>query len=345
MMKFLPAPGFIGVPLPEAERMSLGLAKEAFALKITQLNYGTHLAGVRRGDVVLRAGGKSEFHSVRDFYSWCELQRRSGRDLRLGLIRQGGELSLMVSRIYLNYSKVEKAPRAGLGFIVQQLPGNGGLRVGNVTDGCSAERAGVMVGDRIVALDGTKVSASAELTGILDNKLPGDLLTMDVMHDGKFSQVGFVLSGEEESRSEVARLSAKVTAAGQELNCVVTIKLPVDKHVYSMHRSGFGVPTQLEFRGQGYRLLGKAREPEPRKIEGAAGVADMWVLDGTVELKQTIEVTDPESFHLFLQVYAQVCDDVRCHEFRAILANDGSEEPFSEFRGYFDRQAEVGAGR
>jgi len=340
MNKFLPAPGFTGEQVPADELESRGLSQNAFALKIARLNYGTHLAGVRRGDVVLSAAGKSDFESQRDFYSWCETLRRTGRDIRMRLLRQGSELSLMVSQSHLNYSKVEKAPKAGLGFIVQQLSGSGGLRVGNVDDGCSAEKAGLKVGDRIVAVDGKKVAVSGVLAGMLDNKTPGELLTIDVTRDGEPLRVGFVLSGEEQSVSDVARLSGKVTRPGQGMDCVISIKLPPGKHIYSMHRSGFGVPTQLEFRGSGYKLVGPAAEPSPRKIE-PAGLEPMWVLDGEVELKQAIEVADPGKFHLVLHVYAQVCDDKNCHEFRAIIANDGSGVEFSEFRGNLELQRKI----
>jgi membrane-associated protease RseP (regulator of RpoE activity) len=344
MIKFLPAPGFVGDQLTEAGLKSLGLANGTFALKISELNQGTHLAGVRRGDVVVSAGGRSDFDSPREFYECCELLRRSGRDLQLRLIRQGSELGLMVSQSHLNYSKVEKAPRAALGFIVQQLPGSDGLRVGHVSDACSAERAGVMIGDRIVALDGQPVTHSPELFAVLDNKSPGEMLTIDLTRDGNPLQIGFVLAGEEERKSKVARLSGAVTHVGQKLTCHVSIKLPEDKHIYSMHRGGVGVPTQLEFRGRGYKLLGPTVEPEPRML-AEGGLDPAWILDGEVELKQTIEVLDPASFQLLLQVYAQVCDESRCHEFRAMIGNDGSGETFSEFRGRFENQPEVSLDR
>lgn len=340
MVKFLPAPGFTGEQLTDEELQSQKLPKGSFALRIKELNYGTHLAGVRRGDVVLSAGGRADFTSHRDFYLWCETQRRSGRDLRVGLLRQGAELSLMISLDYLNYSKIEKAPRATLGFIVQQLPGADGLRVGHVTDGCSAEKAGVLVGDRICAVDGKEVRFAKVLRAILDNKDPGELLTMDVTREGIPHQVGFVLSGDEVSRSDVARLSEKVTNRGQELTCEVTIKLPSDKHIYSMHRKGVGVPTQLEFRGRGYTLLGPTMEPEPRMI-AQEGQESTWILDGEVTLRQVIRITNPDDFRLLVQVYAQVCDETRCHEFRAIIENDGLDETFSEYRGHFDRQPEI----
>lgn len=341
MIKFLPTPGFTGSQLTAPELVSLGLPEGRFALRIGQLNYGTYLAGVRLGDIILSAGDRSDFPTLRDFYQHCELTRRAGQDLKLQLHRQGSSLSLMVSRNYLNYSRVERAPRVTLGFIVQELPGSAGLRVGNVADGSSAEKTGLLVGDRIVSVDARNVGTADELSGMLNQKSPGDLLTLKVTRDGEMFQFGFALPGLEESRSDVARLSGKVREAGQDLTCIVSLRLPAGQHVYSAHKLGFGMPTRLEFRGTGYKLAGPLHEPAPRKIV-QTGLEPMWVLDGQVELRQAIRVTDPGRFQLLLRVYAQVCDDRSCHEFRAVIGNNGSDEGFTEYHGRFEEAAVPG---
>ena len=87
------------------------------------------------------------------------------------------------------------------------------------------------------------------------------------------------------------------------------------------------------------RCLGKG---SGGNVECAGGD---WILEGKVELKQDIEITDPGEFELFLQAYAQVCDDKSCHEFRAILVNDGGTEYFLEFPGAFERQQELPTAR
>jgi len=252
-------------------------------------------------------------------------------------------MNVMVPLASLNYSRVEKAPQAVLGFIVQQLSGGAGLRVGHVTDGCSAERAGLLIGDRIERIDGKKMASHEAVLEHLNYKAPGDLLTIDVRRDGKPLEFGFVLSGEEERRSEVARFDEPVTESGQELTCTVTINLPEGKHIYSMHRRGFGVPTQLSFRGRGYELVGSAEEPPPAKVV-SEGLEPTWILEGRVELRQRIRVTDVERFQVLLQIYAQVCDEERCHEFRAVVGSDGSAGEFSEYRGRFERQPKIELG-
>ena len=137
---------------------SLGLPENRFALRVTKLNYGPHQAGIRVGDVILEIAGRSDFASAREFYAWCEDLRRAGRDIRIQVRREGSEFAMMVSLSYLNYSRMEKAPQVDVGFISQQLSGDRGIRVGNVTDYSNAEKAGLLIGDRVVLVDGEPVA-------------------------------------------------------------------------------------------------------------------------------------------------------------------------------------------
>ena len=340
MIKFLPTPGFIGDLLAANERRTLNLPEDCFALRVTKLNYGPHQAGIRSGDVILSAGGRSDFRSTRDFHAWCELMRREGRDIKLQIRREGNDMGMMVSLSYLNYSRVERAPQIELGFIPQQLPENGGIRVGNVLDGSSAENAGLAIGDRIASVDGELVSTLEKFMTLLGQKSPGDFLLIAVVRDGAPLEFSFILAGENEAASDIARLSERVTRAGQVVTCKISIDLPPGKHVYSVHNKGFGQPTRVDFRGEGYELVGDLSEPAPDEI-GNGVTGTMWILHGNIELTQKIRITDPGQFCMFLRVYAQVCDDKSCHEFLAILENHGSDIHFSEYRGDFDQQPKL----
>ena len=336
MRKFLPTPGLIGDRLTTDELEALGLPGQGFGLRVLRLNYGTYLAGVRERDVILGAAGFSDFLSGPEFYRWCEERRRRGQDIQLDLLRQGARMSVRVSLSAMNDTRVEEAPRVALGFIVQELPGNDGLRVGNVIEASGAEKTGLLVGDRIVSIDGRIVRTTPELNGILSSKAPGEMLTLQVTREGELLQFGYVLSGVQGHRSPLARLSEKVERAGQEVTCSIRLEIPNAWHIYSLHRKGIGVPTQLQFRGRGYRLVGAAQEPDPVRFENE-GVGPDWILDGSVLFQQTIQVLDPPKFYLVIRVLAQVCDDTSCHEFRAEVSNTGTDESFVEFRGNFDR--------
>jgi len=340
MQKYLPTPGLIGEKLEARELMVHRLRADEFALKVTRLNYGTHLAGVRIGDIVISASGKSDFKSVRNFFHWCEVQRRAGRDLELGLIRNEKRMRMMVNLNYLNFPSDRKSPEAVLGFTAQEVGWDSGLRVGNVQEGSSAEITGLKHGDGILLVDGQKITEYNALENHLNLKSPGDFITLKVTRGGKVYDFAYMLANKDLKKSDLAVLSDRVKKKGQRLTCLISMNLEVGKHIYSMHQKGVGLPTRLEFRGMGFKLLGEMNEPLPRKMGAGDGVA--WVLEGAVLFKQKIEVTDPENFKLVIRAYAQICDETSCSELQSVIVNRGKSVEFMEFRGGFDRLLEVG---
>ena len=340
MNKFLPTPGFAGETPGLEERYAAGLSDGAFALKVTHLNYGTYLAGIRLGDIILGAGDEFRFHSQRAFFHACEVMRQAHEDIRITLLRRGVRMQVMVNLNYLNYLEVESPPEVILGFIAQERAGDRGLRVGSVQDGSSAERAGLVHGDQIRSIDNEPLRAFNALQELLADKAPGDMLTIVVGREGKTMEFAYVLADKQQQLTDLVELSDVVEENGQILTCTVNIKLPQGQHVYSVHEKGFGVPTFAQFRGGGYRLLGSLEEPQPRKVD-QPGLGSMYVLEGDIQLKQRIQIPDKAKFLLLMHVYAQVCDDSHCHEFRAVVANHGSTREISEFRGRLESHSEI----
>jgi S1-C subfamily serine protease len=329
MVKFLPTPGFIGNELTGSNLEALNLSKETFNLKVNQVNRGSYLAGIRLGDVILSANGKSDFADPRSFYYWSEIQRLSGRDIQMRLIRLGNPMNLRMSLEHLNYSRVDKAPQVDVGFIIQELAGGRGLRVGHVNADSAANKTGLQIGDRIVTVDGQNVSLYDDLQDLLNKKSPGDLLLVHVDRNDQTMQFSYHLPGQDEQKNELAFLSDKITFKDQKITCTVSIRLPAGKHIYSMHHLGFGLPTTVEFRGTGYQLMGPTIEPPPHQVQG--GIEPMWVHEKDVSLRQKIVITDPDLFMIQLNVYAQVCDDRHCYELRSSIYSDGSSTHFFEF--------------
>lgn len=342
MQKYLPTPGLMGEKLEGNELMIHRLRADEFAMKVTRLNYGTHLAGVRLGDIVISASGKSDFKSVRGFFHWCEIQRRLGRDLELGLIRKEKRMRVMVNLNYLNFPSVEKSPEAVLGFTAQEVGWDSGLRVGNVQDGSSAEMTGLKHGDGILLVDGQKIMEYKELENHLNLKSPGDFLTLKIRRGGVVYDFAYMLADKDVKKSDLAVLSDRVKAKGQEVTCLISMNLAEGKHVYSVHKKGnatLGVPTRFEFRGSGFKLLGELEEPAPRKTGEGNDV--LWVLEGAVLFKQKIQVADPENFQLVIRAYAQICDESSCSELQSVIFNRGGDVGFSEFQGDFESLSEV----
>ena len=82
-----------------------------------------------------------------------------------------------------------KVQHAYLGIFVSDASTAGnataGALAGTVKAGTPAARAGLQSGDVIVALDGTTISSSDDLTRVLDLKQPGDALKVTYLRDGK----------------------------------------------------------------------------------------------------------------------------------------------------------------
>src|SRR5919198_1434596 len=72
---------------------------------------------------------------------------------------------------------------AYLGVAVQTA--SNGVRLAQVRSGTPAARAGLKVGDVVTAIDGRKVSTTAQLQGAIDAKQPGDTVTLTYRRNGK----------------------------------------------------------------------------------------------------------------------------------------------------------------
>jgi len=71
--------------------------------------------------------------------------------------------------------------------------GSSGVSVDSLTEGSAAEVAGIVAGDRIVAIDGAPVTSIAELAGLVQTKFPGDEVAIDLFRDGERLTVTAVL--------------------------------------------------------------------------------------------------------------------------------------------------------
>ena len=63
--------------------------------------------------------------------------------------------------------------------------GSSGVNVVEVTDGSSADDAGLLVGDRIISIDGAPVTDIEELAGLVQTRFPGDQVELELVRDGE----------------------------------------------------------------------------------------------------------------------------------------------------------------
>jgi hypothetical protein len=96
-----PKPGFGGKPLTRAEREQLGVGKFAFRVGYL-VTWGPNAhtgrnaakAGIRKGDIVYRVGGKSDFLDMHHYHAWVRLKHKPGDKLEVLLIRNGKRLTI-----------------------------------------------------------------------------------------------------------------------------------------------------------------------------------------------------------------------------------------------------------
>ena len=68
-----------------------------------------------------------------------------------------------------------------------------GVYVADVTKGGGADKAGVQVGDRIVAINNTEVNATGDLTGVIADCAVGDVVTLSIARSGQLLTVEVTL--------------------------------------------------------------------------------------------------------------------------------------------------------
>ncbi len=77
--------------------------------------------------------------------------------------------------------KVTNSRRAYLGVRVGDTTGRSGALVGSVTAGSPAARAGVVVGETIVSVDGRKTATTADLGNVLAGLKPGQKVSLELV--------------------------------------------------------------------------------------------------------------------------------------------------------------------
>ncbi len=99
MWRLDPKPGFGGRAIDAAAKGDLGIPVEQFAFRVGYLvtwgpnahtGRNAHKAGIRKDDVVVSVGGKTDFRSELHFQSWFRLEHAAGESVEIVVIR-GGE--------------------------------------------------------------------------------------------------------------------------------------------------------------------------------------------------------------------------------------------------------------
>ncbi len=179
-------------------------------------------AGIVRGDVLLSVADQP----VNDRNDWqtATANIRPGQEVAITL-RHGDEIKTVRLRpeerngrpywglqLYLDdlFGSLMNAP---LGFMFRTPPDllANGVFVLEVAADSPAAQAGLQAGDRIVAVDGESLTATADLAAIIARYRPGDTITLTVLRNGREQEIQVRL-GSHPERPEAAYLGIRYGA-------------------------------------------------------------------------------------------------------------------------------------
>jgi uncharacterized iron-regulated protein len=133
--------------------------------------------------VILAGAGHLEFGSGIP----QRLKRRTNAEYAI-VLSSGSEVEPEIADYFL-FSKKQELPPAGvLGVNLEDKEGE--VRIGSVTPGSAAEKAGVRKGDAIAAIDGDPVKRASDVRVSLWDKKPGDRVQVTMRRKGRFRKGG-----------------------------------------------------------------------------------------------------------------------------------------------------------
>ena len=177
-----PVAGFIGIEIDQDKQGRViidDIAPNSPAEKI----------GLKAGDVLLKVGEDGVLSAARVKEQFRGLA--SGTAVPFVVEREGKTVELSVTPIPASKplkldDGTSTAPRAILGVQTEASKGDaGGAIITSVTDGSAAAKAGIVKGDVIARVDGSRVKVDTGLSEALAGKKPGDIVKLLVQRGEK----------------------------------------------------------------------------------------------------------------------------------------------------------------
>lgn len=139
-------------------------------------------AGLRRGDVLLKANDRSPSNAeeLRDLLE----SKSPGEEIKLAVLRGGRRLEFVATLVAASRPLKLSGQRVLLGVrVANAKEGDGGV-ITRIADGLPASKVGLKVGDTIVRMNGLPFLRASDLSDMVADKSPGDRLTLTVRRRG-----------------------------------------------------------------------------------------------------------------------------------------------------------------
>jgi S1-C subfamily serine protease len=176
-------------------------------LYISDVDSGSvaYRAGIRSGDQIVTINGR-RFESYHDAVPY--IRDYDDDNMDIVVLRDGRHINLAAdlaarADVRVGGRTVFRGDRPTLGVWFDTNAGN--LTISRVTDGSPAYRAGIRRGDRILALDGRRVSEYRDVTRYLADLQPDEDVDILVLRNGRELHLDATLTAAAETRRDVRR--------------------------------------------------------------------------------------------------------------------------------------------
>ncbi|MFH1752710.1 MAG: RIP metalloprotease RseP [Candidatus Omnitrophota bacterium] len=149
----------------KVEKFSLGFGPKIVSIKKGDTEY--RISAIPLGGYVKMAGETAQ--DTLTGQDWEFLSKPAGQ--RFKIVANGAFLNYILGFLLFSFVFMLGSPTLT-------------NEVGEVLDGYPAKTAGLMAGDKVVSIDGERVENWDELTGMMHNKLDGDV-TLNILRDGR----------------------------------------------------------------------------------------------------------------------------------------------------------------
>jgi hypothetical protein len=143
-------------------------------------------AGLRSGDQIVSINGR-RFDTFSDAFDYIDVFRGSRMDIIVD--RDGRQMRFAADLNAPRQMAMGDRPSMGLWF-----SGANELTIGRITAGTLAHMAGIRAGDRVLTVDGERVSSQRTLTRYLADLQPNERVSIDVLRDGRRVELSGVIA-------------------------------------------------------------------------------------------------------------------------------------------------------
>lgn len=218
-----------GVPSPAAQNTTVvGWVPETISPDGVEIPSPAYAAGIRPGDEILEVDSSpaQNFGHIAELVAMGSGRSPDGSPLASLKIRRGGEVMDVSAAPTLVKTNVETGDEIRMLGIFPASP----VRVSEVMEGSPAEKAGLMPGDVVEALDGEKIHSQMQIAGLLEKMGAPRPVSLGILRGGSRMRIEA-----EPRRVAVARPLCAVSSAdgGGKLRLVCVTRPGADPLAFS----------------------------------------------------------------------------------------------------------------